>query len=62
MVEKAKTKEKNNELVRLGVDLNQEASSKFRKVKAHLNIESNADVVRWLIGWYFDYLQSRRDQ
>ena len=40
--------------IRIGVNLEGELAEKFRAVKKKLGIGNNADVVRWLINWYFD--------
>ena len=40
--------------IRIGVNLEGELAKKFLAVKKKLAINSNADVVRWLINWYFE--------
>ncbi len=54
-------KPSDDDLVRIGVDLNKDLSNTFRKVKTKLGIESNADVVRWLINWYYEKIVSRSE-
>jgi len=40
--------------IRIGVNIEGELAEKFLAVKKHLAIGNNADVVRWLINWYFE--------
>ena len=40
--------------IRIGVNLEGELAKKFLAVKKKLAINSNADVVRWLINWYYE--------
>lgn len=54
-------KPSDDDLIRIGVDLNKDLSNTFRRVKAKLGIESNADVVRWLINWYYEKIVSRSE-
>ena len=39
--------------IRIGVNLKGELAKKFLAIKGKLAVNSNADVVRWLINWYF---------
>jgi len=52
---------KEKEYIRIGVDLKGENAHRFKVIKEHLGIGNNADVVRWLINWYYNRLQSRSE-
>lgn len=47
-----KRKKKKEIVKRIAVNLNNPTSKKFETIKQHLNIDSDTDVVRFLIGWY----------
>jgi len=49
----SKGKEEKSRKIRLGIDLNEDATQKFLAVKEDIGIESNADVVRCLIRDYY---------
>lgn len=40
--------------VRIGVNLENDSAEKFFAVKKHIGVKSNADIVRWLVNWYYE--------
>ena len=51
----------NKDSLRVGVTLFGETLHRFLTIKQHLGIESNADVIRWLINWYYNRVESRSE-
>ena len=57
-----KLPEEESQVLRISINLQNEMAQKFLEVKKHWGLESNTDVLRMLITWYYDEMTKKKLQ
>jgi len=48
------------QVLRISINLQDEIAQRFLEIKKHWGLESNTDVLRMLITWYYDEMTKKK--